>query len=53
MLMDLEESGNSDIAGFITPFPGFVIRKPKEFAKRIMPQYFEGMSRYEYMTFLD
>jgi hypothetical protein len=30
--------------GFITPFPGFVIRKSKEFAKTIMPKYFSEMS---------
>jgi hypothetical protein len=47
MLVDLEESGDADIACFISPLPGFIIRKPAEFVKNVMPKYFQGMSRYE------
>jgi hypothetical protein len=45
MLLDLEESGHADVASFLPNKSGFIIRKPKEFAKDILPKYFKGISR--------
>lgn len=41
MLMDLEASNQTDIASFLPHGRAFMIHKPREFAKDILPKYFK------------
>lgn len=46
VLMELEREGANDIASFLPHGRAFIIHKPRDFSKYVMPKYFGKMSKF-------